>query len=208
MNIATDLAVKINHAMLNKSKCFSFLHSLNFAIVNSIYCNVILRPKQVVCLEKVFLGRDVLAVLPTGYGKSLIFHLLPLIFMAKERFEKGIGIHTSVVYNSFSPVVIVVSPLNSLINDQILKLASTELEGLRASVLRVKRGDTTSDKEILCDVQQNDRELLENGYFNIVFAHPESFLSCEFGRALLNSKVYQENVRAVVIDEAHCILEW
>ena len=154
--------------------------------MNSIYCNVILRPKQVVCLEKVFLGRDVLAVLPTGYGKSLIFHLLPLIFMAKERFEKGIGIHTSVVYNSFSPVVIVVSPLNSLINDQILKLASTELEGLRASVLRVKRGDTTTDKEIICDVQQNDRELLENGYFNIVFAHPESFLSCEFGRALLN----------------------
>ena len=37
--------------------------------------NIILKPKQVICLEKLFFGSDVLAVLPTGYGKSLIYHI-------------------------------------------------------------------------------------------------------------------------------------
>ena len=192
--------------MLKKSKCFSFLQSLHFALVSSVYWNVILRPKQVVCLEKVFLGKDVLGVLPTGYGKSLIFHVLPLIFFAKERLEKGIEFETlTPAFNdSFSPVIIVISPLNSLINDQISRLAST---GIRASVLKVKHDSRDGrDEELFCDVQLSEKDRLQKAYYNIVFAHPESLLSCKFGRELLNSKAYQENVR--VIDEAHCILEW
>ena len=35
------------------------------------------------CLEAIYFGRDVVAVLPTGYGKSLIFHLLPSLFYDK-----------------------------------------------------------------------------------------------------------------------------
>ena len=155
-----------------------------------------------ICLEKVFLGRDILAVLPTGYGKSLIFHILPLVFLAKERFQKGMRINAS-----FWPIVIIISPLNSLINDQIAKLASKGLEGLHPSVLQVKH-DITSGEELLCDVQLSERNLLKNVHYNLVFAHPESFLSCAFGRELLNSKAYQDNVHAIVIDEAHCILEW
>ena len=30
------------------------------------------------CMEKLFLGLDVLAIFPTSYGKCLIFHLLPM----------------------------------------------------------------------------------------------------------------------------------
>ena len=197
-----DLHVRVM-CTWKESKCLLFLNSLNFAIVNSIYWNVILRPKQVICLEEIFLERDILAVLPTGYGKSLIFHVLPLVFLAKERFEKGMGVHSS-----FWPIIIVISPLNSLINDQIAKLASAGLELMRPSVLKVKRDITGSAEFLSSDVQLIERDLLKNGHYNLVFAHPESFLSCTFGRELLNSKVYQENVRTVVIDEAHCILEW
>ena len=46
---------------------------LGVAIINSIYCEVVLKSKQVICLEKVFLNLDILAVLPTGYSKSLVF---------------------------------------------------------------------------------------------------------------------------------------
>lgn len=92
--------------------------------------------------------------------------------------------------------------LNSPINDQIAKLVSTGLDVLRPSVLNVKR-DTTGTTELLIE-----SDLLKKGNCNLVFAHPESFLSCSFGRELLKSKEYEENVRAVVIDEAHCILEW
>ena len=51
------------------------------AVVDSIYWNVILRPKQVICLEEIFLERNILAVLVTGFGKSLIFHVLPLALL-------------------------------------------------------------------------------------------------------------------------------
>ena len=61
-----------------------FLSCLEFAIYNSTYFNTISKPKQVICLEHLYLTRDVICVLPTGYGKSLIFHLLPALLFAKE----------------------------------------------------------------------------------------------------------------------------
>ncbi|CAB4035489.1 Hypothetical predicted protein [Paramuricea clavata] len=38
--------------------------------------------------------------------------------------------------------------------------------------------------------------------------HPEAFLSCKEGMELLQSKPYQESVQSIIVDEAHCILEW
>ena len=66
------------------SKCMIFFACLHFAIRNSLYSNIILKPKQAICLEKLFFGSDVLAVLPTGYGKSLIYQILPLLLYCKE----------------------------------------------------------------------------------------------------------------------------
>ena len=39
-----------------------------------------LKPEQLDVLEAFVKGRDVFAVLPTGYGKSLCFGCLPLVF--------------------------------------------------------------------------------------------------------------------------------
>ena len=50
----------------------AFLSCQEFAILNSFYQDIIFKPKQVICLEGIFLQNDVLCVLPTGYGKSLI----------------------------------------------------------------------------------------------------------------------------------------
>ena len=60
-----------------------FYSSLHVAITQSSYSNVNLRPKQVKCLEAIYRGRDVVAILPTGYGKSMIFHLLPSLLRDK-----------------------------------------------------------------------------------------------------------------------------
>jgi hypothetical protein len=65
------------------SKCMIFFACLHFAIRNSLYSNI-LKPKQVICLEKLFFGSDVLAVLATGYGKLLIYPILPLLLYCKE----------------------------------------------------------------------------------------------------------------------------
>ncbi len=183
-----------------------FLVCLHFSVINSLYSNVILKPKQVICLEKLFLGVDILAVLPTGYGKSLIYQLLPLMLFAKKVLEES-STRCLTNKNDVTSVLLIISPLNALINDQIRKLLAI---GLRVSTLNVFRQALSYDnEEIDCDVSELDKkEKLVNGYYNLLFAHPEALISSKFGRELVNSARYQENMCALVIDEAHCILEW
>ena len=103
-----------------------FYSSLRAAVSNSIYSNINFKVKQVVCAEAIYRGRDVVAVLPTGYGKSMIFHLLPSLFLDKIKCESRVAP---------SPVIIVVSPLNALIKDQIRR----PKEGnVKATVFSVK----------------------------------------------------------------------
>ena len=49
-----------------------FFSSLHFAS----YYNINFKAKQVRCLEALYFGKDVVAVLPKGFGKIMIFHLL------------------------------------------------------------------------------------------------------------------------------------
>ena len=62
---------------------FAFLSGLQVALLSAGYDNIILKVKQVICLEALYLRKDLVPVLPTGYGKSLIFHVLPRLL--KER---------------------------------------------------------------------------------------------------------------------------
>ena len=58
----------------------TFFNAVNYALTVSNYQDFFLRVKQYKVLEAVLSGRDVIAILPTGYGKSVIFHLLPYLF--------------------------------------------------------------------------------------------------------------------------------
>ena len=62
--------------------------------------SIALKKEQVECVLSIVERRDVLAVLPTGYGKSLIFQLLPDIFDHLHHVEDSL--------------VLVISRLNSL----------------------------------------------------------------------------------------------
>ena len=53
-----------------------------------------------------------------------------------------------------------------------------------------------------------EEKKLREGHYNIVFAHPETLVSSNYGRELLLSETYQKHVIAIVIDEAHCIVDW
>ena len=192
-------AIDLIDAMLKNSKCGVFLSCLEFAILNSLYCEVILKPKQVICLEKVFLDLDVLAVLPTGYGKTLIFSLLPALLFAKKNGTK---------FTKLSSILIVVSPLNALIVNQISRLNSSGITASALDVMSIKEVSEDGEPEVVCDLNYSDKQKLEIGHYNIVFVHPESVVSCVYGKKLMQSKPYQDNVCAVVADEAHCILDW
>ena len=159
-----------------------FLHCLHFAIVNSEYFNIILKPKQVLCLEAVYHGQDLLAVLPTGYGKSLILHLLSSLIAEKNR--------TDVLEK---PVIIVISPLNLLINDQLQKINRLRQ---RAVVLSVKGHDSHESKgqEQTLDLTNVDASRLKKGDYEYIFTHPETCLSSKQGVSLFQSNVYKNSV--------------
>ena len=65
--------------------------------------------EQRTCLINLARGKDVFAILPIGYGKSLIFQLFPRVVSALRSTEAG----------KFMSNIIVVSPLVSVMRDQV-----------------------------------------------------------------------------------------
>ena len=68
--------------------------------------------------------------------------------------------------------------------------------------------DTDELDEVDIDFSQCEEEKLRDRHYHIVFAHLETLISSKYGQELLLSKQYQESLVAIVIDEAHCIIEW
>ena len=170
-----------------------FHDALNYGLEILGLSDIELKEKQYEALKAVVLkNRDVLAVLPTGYGKSLIYQLLPLVF----DFFTANG----------SPVrkstVIVISPLNALMRDQIVKLKEG---GLNVCVLkgdRVASTDGDGDDEVSVPV-----EILVNTTHNLIFVHPEVLVDNKVLK-ILKSPQFKEKVKAIVVDEAHLVIDW
>lgn len=75
-----------------------------------------LRQEQVIAVKTLLSNRDVFAVLPMGYGKSLIFQCF---VVAKELLEEKNGHGTPK-----SPCALVICPLTSIIEDQMAEAMS------------------------------------------------------------------------------------
>lgn len=73
-----------------------------------------LKREQELAMRHLFNGKDVMAVLPTGFGKSLIFQLFVMMcgVRSKRKGESG-----------FSSII-VISPLQSIIRDQVIEVNS------------------------------------------------------------------------------------
>ena len=65
---------------------FSFLSCLQRALCSSRFEKIFLKVKQAICLEHLFLKKNLLAVLPNGYGKSLVFQVLPHLMKERDRY--------------------------------------------------------------------------------------------------------------------------
>ena len=55
-----------NCNMQKHSKCIIFLICLQFSIINILYANTLLKPKQVIFLEMMSFGVYILAIFPMG----------------------------------------------------------------------------------------------------------------------------------------------
>ena len=75
-----------------------------------------LHQEQIKAMESIYHGKDTFVLMPTGSGKSLIYQILPLLFNYVD-----------------NPVVLVISPLNSIIYEQIKKLKKLGLPSCHLS---------------------------------------------------------------------------
>ena len=138
------------------------------------YSNV--KAKQLEAVVKFCQGRDVFASLPTSYGKTLIYALLPSIFNA--------------IRGRNGSIVLVLSPLIALMAEQKRRFLPI---GINAEFL----GELQTDDEAVARVVKEKHEL--------VLVSPENLYYNRTIREMLLSTVYKENLVALVVDEAHCI---
>ena len=136
------------------------------------------RDEQLEAAREFLRGRDVFVSLPTGSGKSLCYGCLPFAFNSLRK--------------SSSSIMIVISPLKTLMLDQ---MEIFNAKGVQAIYV----GDEL-------DVKSMDN--VKSGKCALLFISPEALIRGCTWRELLRSQIYQENLVAVVVDEAHCVEKW
>jgi len=129
-----------------------------------------LRDGQQRVIDSVLDGKDTLAIMPTGSGKSLCYQIPARILAG---------------------MTVVVSPLISLMKDQLEKL---EELGIRA----VQVNSSLSAEE-----ERAALAAIADGRCEIVFCTPERLTMPEFVDVLK-----AVDIALVVVDEAHCISQW
>ncbi len=103
-----------------------FFHAIKYALSVTNYENIFLKVKQYQVIESVLLKRDTIGILATGYGKSVIFHLIP--FAADYLYKNFNGRNTQ-----NGNIILIITQLNAIIDDQISILKK---HGIKATVLR------------------------------------------------------------------------
>lgn len=128
------------------------------------------RPLQESIIDDVIYGHDTLAILPTGGGKSICFQIPGI---AREG------------------ITLVISPLISLMQDQVKNLNS---KGIKA-------------REITSGMNYREIDItLDNAVFNgvdFLYTSPERLKT-----KLFIERFKRMNIGLIVVDEAHCISEW
>ena len=137
-----------------------------------------LKHEQKLCLETVAQKRDVFGIPPTGFGKSLIFQLLPCLLKDLWKLQ--------------SASVLVVTPLVSIMKDQVEEL--TRL-GLRAFAIGL--GD-----------EKGEKELVAGGFdLDVLYGSPETLSSKQWLKQLKEGLLGKQTV-CFVVDEAHSVSAW
>ena len=140
-----------------------------------------LEAEQTECIRRIVCRKeDVLAVLPTGFGKSVIYQLIPNVLVGMNR-ATSTDAKTSVV---------VVSPLEYIKKQQVENLRTANC-GISAATI----GESI----------EMDREIA-NGKFDIVYGSAEQWLIESWRKTLQCGNLHRAEV--LVGDEVHTVATW
>ena len=121
-------------------------------------------------ITDILAGGDVLGIMPTGAGKSICFQVPTMLL---------------------DGVTIVVSPLISLMKDQVNALNQS---GIPAAFL-----NSTLTERQMAKALEN----AENGAYKLIYVAPERLMASDFLYFCHGAKI-----PLIAVDEAHCISQW
>ena len=153
-----------------------FKHALYKSLQKLNKAEIEIKEKQYQALFSIVDNKDTICILPIGYGKSLIYQLLPFMF---ELFPRAGDTYASLS----SSYVFVISPLNALMIDQITKLK----DFMDVSVLRA------------VDIEESmlNTNVKNSNPSKFIFAHPEALLEDKkVFQFLSKSKTYKNNLKS------------
>ena len=127
------------------------------------------RPGQREIIEALLDGQDVVAILPTGMGKSLCYQLPGYLF---------------------SKPVLIISPLLSLMQDQVDQLKQ-----------RGEKRVVALNSFLTPDQKRYALHYLHE--YRFIFVSPEMLLQPQ-----VKARIEQMELSLIVADEAHCISQW
>ena len=128
------------------------------------------RSSQKEIIEHTLAGKHSLVLMPTGMGKSLCYQV-PALLM--------------------DGLTVVISPLISLMKDQVDQLRSLGIDAafVNSSLSKAERLRRYRD--------------IENGKYKILYVSPERFRKSDFAEIISKRKI-----SLLAVDEAHCVSQW
>ena len=141
-----------------------------------------LKAEQRAAIAAAARGDDLLALLPTGFGKSYCFQLPALVLPG---------------------TTIVVSPLVALMADQALELNRAIGGAVRALVSPMRESSSRAGRQEVAEQLTGAAE----HHIKLVYASPERFAHRQF-REWVRAGIAGGRVNRVVFDEAHTLVTW
>ncbi|KZF24361.1 hypothetical protein L228DRAFT_259591 [Xylona heveae TC161] len=141
------------------------------------------RHNQLEAINATLGGRDVFVLMPTGGGKSLCYQLPSIVKSGRTR-----------------GVTVVISPLLSLMQDQVEHLQKLKIQAFFIN------GEVSAQRRRL--IQETLREPNVEQFIQLLYVTPEMLSKSQAMTNAFRSLYNRKKLARFVIDEAHCVSQW